>query len=52
MKLIVQVAGVESRPLTHTKSTTASFNSHRVEHEMVQLKGQGNDEMLPSPKSS
>jgi hypothetical protein len=52
MKLIVQVIGVESRPLTHTKSTIASFTSHKIEHEMVQLKGQGNDEMPPCPKSS
>jgi hypothetical protein len=52
MKLIVQVSGVESRPWTHTKLATTSFPSHRVEHEMVQLKGQGNDEMLPCPKSS
>jgi hypothetical protein len=52
MKLIVQVVGVESRPLTHTKLATISFIGHRVEHEMVQLKGQGNDEMFPCPKSS
>jgi hypothetical protein len=52
MKLIVQIVGVESKPLTHTKSTTASFTGHKVEHQMVQLKGQGNDEMPPCPKSS
>jgi hypothetical protein len=52
MKLIVQIVGVESKPLTHMKSTAASFTGHKVEHEMVQLKGQGNDEMLPCPKSS
>ncbi len=52
MKLIMQVSSVESRPLTHTKSAITWFTSHRVEHEMVQLKGQGNDEMLPCLKSS
>jgi hypothetical protein len=35
MKLIVQVVGVESKPLTHTKSTIVSFIGHKVEHEMV-----------------
>ncbi len=48
----MQVASVESRPLIHMKSTIASFIGHKVEHEMVQLKGQGNDEMPPCPKSS
>jgi hypothetical protein len=52
MKLIVQVTSVESKPLTHTKLAIVSFTNHRVEHEMVQLKGQGNDEMLPCLKSS
>jgi hypothetical protein len=52
MKLIVQVTGVENRPLTHTKSATISFIGHIVEHEKVQFKGQGNDEMPPCPKSS
>jgi len=31
----MHVAGVESKPLTHTTSTTVSFTSHKVEHEMV-----------------
>jgi hypothetical protein len=35
MKLIMQVVGVESRPLTHTKSATTSFTNHKVEHERV-----------------
>ncbi len=48
----MHVANVESKPLTHTTSTTVSFTGHKVEHEMVQLKGQGNDEMLPCQKSS
>jgi hypothetical protein len=52
MKLIVQIAGVESRPLTHMKLAIASFIGHSVNHEMVQFKGQGNDEMLPCPNSS
>jgi hypothetical protein len=52
MKLIVQVVGVERKPLNHMNSTIASFTSHKIEHEMVQLKGQGNDEMPPCPKSS
>ncbi len=53
MKLIVQVACVfKSKPLTHTKLATTSFTNHKVEHEMVQLEGQGNDEMPPCPKSS
>ncbi len=48
----MHVIGVENRPLTHTKSASTSFISQIVEHEMVQFKGQGNDEMPPCPKSS
>ncbi len=52
MKLIVQVVCVENKPLTHMKLTIASFTGHKVEHKIIQLKGQGNDEMPPCPKSS
>jgi hypothetical protein len=39
MKLIMQVASVENKPLTHMKLATASFNGHRIEHEMVLAQG-------------
>jgi hypothetical protein len=35
MKLIMQIASVENKWLTHMTSTTASFTGHKVEHEMV-----------------